>query len=323
MKILVAGGAGYIGSCTVEYLLDRGHDVVVFDSLVKGHRDAVDPRASFILGDLADRGKIFQAVADEKPEGIIHFAAFIEVGESMKDPGKYFINNDSCGLNLLDAAVAGGVKKIVFSSTAATYGMPSRIPIPETEKTEPINAYGESKLIFEKILRWYREIHGLNYIALRYFNACGATARRGEDHDPESHLIPIILQVAQGKRPHIGIYGDDYPTSDGTCIRDYVHVTDLAQAHLLALESPLSGSFNIGSGNGFSVKEIIEATRQVTGHPIPAQVSPRRAGDPAFLISDSTAARTQLGWKPQHDDIRTIIADAWNWRLRNPNGYKG
>ena len=322
MKILVAGGAGYIGSCTVEYLLDCGHDVVVYDSLVKGHRQAVDPRAKFILGDLADRAGIFQAVAAEKPKGIIHFAAFIEVGESMKDPGKYFINNDACGLNLLDAAVAGGVHKMVFSSTAATYGMPSRIPIPETEKTEPINAYGESKLIFEKILRWYREIHGLNYIALRYFNACGATATHGEDHHPESHLIPIILQVAQGRRQHIGIYGDDYPTADGTCVRDYVHVTDLAQAHLLALESPLSGSFNIGAGNGFSVREIIEAARQVTGHPIPAQVTPRRAGDPAFLISDSTAARTQLGWKPRHDDIKTIIADAWNWHQRNPDGYK-
>lgn len=324
MKILVAGGAGYIGSCTTEYLLDHGHEVVVFDSLVKGHREAVDPRVRrFVHGDLADRDLVFKVLQEEKPEGIIHFAAFIEVGESMKDPGKYFINNDACGLNLLEAAVAAKVRKIVFSSTAATYGMPSVIPIPETEKTEPINAYGDSKLIFEKILRWYRDIHGLDYIALRYFNACGATAKFGEDHNPESHLIPIILQVAQGKRDALQIYGNDYETPDGTCIRDYVHVLDLAQAHLLALESRLTGAFNVGSGKGFSVTQILEAAREITGHPIPANFAPRRPGDPPFLISDSAKARTQLGWKPAHDDIRGIIRDAWNWRQRHPQGYAG
>ena len=238
MKILVAGGAGFIGSCTTEYLLDRGHEVVVYDSLVKGHRDAVDPRARLIHGDLADRDRVFETLRAERPEGVIHFAAFIEVGESMRDAALYFRNNVANGLNLLDAAVDCGVRKLVFSSTAAVYGMPATVPIPETEPTKPINAYGESKLIFEKILRWYNEVHGLGYTALRYFNAAGATERRGEDHHPESHLIPIILQAAMGQRPHVQVFGDDYPTPDGTCIRDYIHVSDLAQAHLLALESP-------------------------------------------------------------------------------------
>ena len=250
MKILVAGGAGFIGSCTTEYLLDRGHEVVVYDSLVKGHRDAVDPRARLIHGDLADRDRVFEALRAERPEGVIHFAAFIEVGESMRDAALYFRNNVANGLNLLDAAVDCGVHKLVFSSTAAVYGMPATVPIPETEPTKPINAYGESKLIFEKMLRWYNEVHGLGYTALRYFNAAGATERRGEDHHPESHLIPIILQAAMGQRPHVQVFGDDYPTPDGTCIRDYIHVSDLAQAHLLALESPRCGSFNVGSGSG-------------------------------------------------------------------------
>lgn len=323
MKILVAGGAGYIGSCTTEYLLDRGHEVVVFDSLVKGHREAVDPRARLIHGDLADRDAIHAALAAAKPEGIIHFAAFIEVGESMTVPGVYFRNNVANGLNLLDAAVACGVRKIVFSSTAAVYGMPHTIPIPETEPTVPINAYGESKLAFERILRWYRDCHGLQFAALRYFNACGATAARGEAHNPESHLIPIILQVALGQRPQVMVYGDDYPTPDGSCIRDYVHVLDLASAHLLALLSPESGSFNLGSGSGFSVKEIIAVAREVTGHPIPAQTAARRPGDPPQLISDSTRARQVLGWQPQFDNIRTIVKTAWDWHQRHPRGYAG
>ena len=323
MKILVAGGAGYIGSVTTEYLLERGHEVVVFDSLIKGHRGAVDSRARFIQGDLGDRAAILAALTTEKPEGIIHFAAFIEVGESMKDPGKYFRNNVACGLNLLDAAVACGVRKIVFSSTAAVYGMPTRIPIPENEPHEPVNAYGESKLAFERILRWYREIHGLDYVALRYFNAAGASARFGEDHSPESHLIPIILQVAQGVRANVSVYGQDYPTPDGTCIRDYVHVLDLAQAHLLALESRENGGFNVGSGNGFSVMEIVAAVREITGHAIPVVVAARRPGDPPRLISDSTAARQTLGWRPRHDNIREIIASAWSWRRQHPNGYAG
>ncbi|MFA5204700.1 MAG: UDP-glucose 4-epimerase GalE [Lentisphaeria bacterium] len=321
MKILVAGGAGYIGSCTTEYLLDRGHEVVVYDSLVKGHRGAVDPRARLIHGDLADRDRVFEALRAERPQGVIHFAAFIEVGESMRDAGLYFHNNVANGLNLLDAAVDCGVRKLVFSSTAAVYGMPATVPIPESEPTKPINAYGESKLIFEKILRWYHEVHGLAYTALRYFNAAGATEQRGEDHHPESHLIPIILQAAMKQRPHVQVFGEDYPTPDGTCIRDYIHVSDLAQAHLLALESPLCGSFNVGSGSGFSVKEIIQVAREITGQPIPVVVAPRRPGDPPRLVSDSARARAELGWKPRFDDIRAIVSSAWAWRQQHPNGY--
>jgi len=321
MKILVAGGAGYIGSCTTEYLLDRGHEVVVYDSLVKGHRGAVDPRARLIHGDLADRDRVFEALRAERPQGVIHFAAFIEVGESMRDAGLYFHNNVANGLNLLDAAVDCGVRKLVFSSTAAVYGMPAAVPIPESEPTKPINAYGESKLIFEKILRWYHEVHGLGYTALRYFNAAGATEQRGEDHHPESHLIPIILQAAMKQRPHVQVFGDDYPTPDGTCIRDYIHVSDLAQAHLLALESPLCGSFNLGSGSGFSVKEIIQVAHEITGQPIPVVVAPRRPGDPPRLVSDSSRARAELGWKPRFDDIRAIVSSAWAWRQQHPNGY--
>jgi UDP-glucose 4-epimerase len=321
MKILVAGGAGYIGSCCTEFLLDRGHEVVVYDSLVKGHRQAVDPRARFELGDLGDRERIHGVMRREHPQGVIHFAAFIEVGESMQDPGRYFRNNVACGLNLLDAAVDAGVTKLVFSSTAATYGMPRTIPIPESEPTEPINAYGESKLAFERIMAWYHRIHGLKFHALRYFNAAGASARFGEDHDPESHLIPLVLQVAEGRRDRIMIHGDDYETPDGTCVRDYIHVVDLAAAHLLALESGDSGCLNLGSGQGFSVRQIIDMAREVTGHPIPAEVGPRRPGDPPFLISDSTAARRSLGWEPRFDEVRAVIESAWRWRQQYPLGY--
>jgi len=321
MNVLIAGGAGFIGSCTTEYLLDHGHEVVVYDSLVKGHRAAVDPRASFVHADLADREQLQAVIHAGGFDGIIHFAAFIEVGESMQDPGRYFANNVSCALNLAEAAARAGVRKIVFSSTAATYGMPETVPISETCPPAPINAYGESKLMFEKILAWYQQIHGLNYAALRYFNAAGATTNYGEDHTPESHLIPIILEVAQGKRERIMIYGDDYPTPDGTCIRDYIHVTDLAQAHLLALQSDACGAFNLGSGSGFSVREIIDVARRITDRPIRAEVAPRRAGDPPRLISDSRRARTVLGWQPQFDDITTIVESAWNWRQAHPNGY--
>jgi UDP-glucose 4-epimerase len=323
MKILVAGGAGYIGSCCTEYLLDHGHEVVVFDALVKGHREAVDPRAVFIRGHLEDAAAVDAALAAHRPSGVIHFAAFIEVGESMTDPGKYFRNNVSCGLNLLDAAVRHGVRKIVFSSTAAVYGMPAAIPIPESEPTKPVNAYGESKLIFERILGWYGQIHGLGYTALRYFNAAGATPTRGEDHDPESHLIPIVMQVAEGRRPNVKIYGSDYPTPDGTCIRDYIHVLDLAQAHLLALQSDATGSFNLGSGSGHSVREVIDTVRAVTGRPVAVVEAERRPGDPPRLISDSAAARRVLGWKPVYDDLQTIVESAWKWRLQHPRGYAG
>ena len=321
MKILVAGGAGFIGSVCTEYLLNRGHEVVVFDALINGHREAVDPRAAFVQGNLADADAVMQAVAEHRPEGVIHFAAFIEVGESMRDPGKYFRNNVANGLNLLDACVAHKVRKIVFSSTAAVYGMPEQIPIPESEPTKPINPYGESKLMFERILHWYREAHGLNYVALRYFNAAGCSVAFGEDHHPESHLIPLIMQAAEGKRDCIKVFGTDYDTPDGTCIRDYVHVLDLSQAHLLALESDVTGAFNLGSGNGHSVRAIIDAVREVTGIDFPVVEDDRRPGDPARLVSDSTAARQVLGWKPEFDDVREIVRSAWEWRRAHPEGY--
>ncbi len=321
MKILVCGGAGYIGSACTEYLLDHGHEVDVFDSLVTGHRDAVDSRAKFFEGDLADREFLFNVVRDGGYEGIMHFAAFSLVGESMENPGKYFRNNLCNAINMADAAVEYGVRCIVFSSTAATFGEPDEVPIRETTTQLPINPYGESKLCFEKVLHWYNKIHGLQYAALRYFNAAGASENFGEDHSPETHLIPIILQVAQGKREKIMIYGDDYDTPDGTCIRDYIHIIDLAQAHMLALNAPVSGHYNLGTGNGLSVKEIIEATRKVTGHPIPAEVAPRRAGDPPRLIACSDRAKEVLGWKPQFEDAEMIIESAWKWYQKHPNGY--
>lgn len=321
MKILVCGGAGYIGSACTEYLLDNGHETVVFDSLITGHEDAVDPRSGFIKGDLADRELLMDVVKNGGFEAIMHFAAFSLVGESMQDPGKYFRNNLCNAINMADAAVAGGVRTIVFSSTAATFGEPEEIPIRETTAQCPINPYGESKLCFEKVLKWYNKIHGLQYAALRYFNASGATENFGEDHNPETHLIPIILQVAQGKRDKIMIYGKDYDTPDGTCIRDYIHILDLAQAHMLALNAPESGHYNLGTGNGLSVKEIIEAAREVTGHPIPAGVAPRRAGDPPRLIACSDLAKAKLGWKPQFENAHTIIESVWKWMQKYPNGY--
>ena len=321
MKILVAGGAGYVGSCCVEYLLDNGHEVTVLDSLVKGHRAAVDSRATFIEADLADTKRLETVFKSSGIEGVIHFAAFIEVGESMAVPGRYFRNNVCCGINLLNAAVRHGVKKIVFSSTAAVYGAPENVPIPETAAKDPINPYGESKLMFERILRWYHEVYGLPYAALRYFNAAGATVHFGEDHDPESHLIPIIFQTLTGQRDSISIFGDDYATRDGTCVRDYVHVLDLAQAHLLALESDEAGSFNLGSGSGHSVREVIDAVEAVTGQKVPAVVSARRTGDPAQLISDSTKAKRKLCWHPCHDSLTDIVESAWKWRNCHPEGY--
>lgn len=321
MRIFVAGGAGYIGSCTTEYLLNQGHDVTVYDALLNGHRAAVDPRACFVHGNLADAAKLDAAIAEAKPEGIIHFAAFIEVGESMKLPGKYFANNVGNGINLAEAAVKHGVRKIVFSSTAAVYGMPKRVPITEAEDKQPINAYGESKLMFEKILGWFQKLKGLQYTALRYFNAAGASEKYGEDHNPETHLIPLVMQAAEGKREKISVFGTDYDTPDGTCIRDYIHVLDLAQAHLLALENHDSGAFNLGSGQGHSVKAIIDTVRHVTGKDFKVEYAERRPGDPARLISDSSAARTTLGWKPQFEDIESIVASAWKWRCAHPNGY--
>ena len=328
MAILVLGGAGYIGSHTVYELIDAGRDVVVADNLLTGFRAAVHPKARFYQLDIRDRSALDELFTKEKIEGVIHFAASSQVGESMSDPLKYYDNNLHGTMVLLQAMVAHGVDKIVFSSTAATYGEPERVPILETDRTDPTNCYGETKLAMEHMMRWVSRAHGLKYVALRYFNACGAhpSGAIGEAHNPETHLIPLILQVPNGQREKISIFGDDYPTKDGTCIRDYIHVSDLAQAHILALDHLLQGGesdvFNLGNGVGFTVKEVIDVARAVTGHPIPAEVSPRRAGDPAQLIASSKKAVEQLGWKPKYNDLNTIIASAWKWHSAHPRGYE-
>jgi UDP-glucose 4-epimerase len=321
VKILVTGGAGYIGSVCVEDLLNRGHEVTVFDNLTEGHRKAVDQRAKFVQGELADKTVVSSLIGAEQPGAVMHFAAKALVGESMQNPYKYFFNNVSCGLNLLDAMVEHGVKRFVFSSTCATYGIPEIIPIDEQAPQRPVNPYGESKLIFEKILRWYDRIHGVVFAALRYFNAAGATEAFGEDHRIETHLIPCVLQVPLGKREHAQVYGTDYPTPDGSCIRDYIHVTDLAQAHALALEVKESGFFNLGIGGGVSVLEVIEACRKITGKNIPMVTQARRPGDPPRLIASAQKAREVLGWRPQYEQIEDIVSSAWSWHLRHPNGY--
>jgi UDP-glucose 4-epimerase len=321
VKILVTGGAGYIGSVCVEDLLNRGHEVTVFDNLTEGHRKAVDQRAKFVQGDLADKAAVSSLIGAEQPAAVMHFAAKALVGESMQNPYKYFFNNVSCGLNLLDAMVEHGVKRFVFSSTCATYGIPEIVPIDEQAAQRPVNPYGESKLIFEKILRWYDQIHGVVFASLRYFNAAGATEAFGEDHRIETHLIPCVLQVPLGKREHAQVFGTDYPTPDGSCIRDYIHVTDLAQAHALALEVKESGFFNLGIGGGVSVLEVIEACRKITGKNIPIVTQARRPGDPPRLIASAQKAREVLGWRPQYGQIEDIVSSAWSWHLRHPNGY--
>jgi len=319
--IFVTGGAGYIGSICVEQMLNEGYKVAVFDNLSEGHRKAVDPRADFFQGDLSQRTQIQHALTEVKPDAIMHFAANALVGESMTNPSKYFRNNVSNGINLLDMAIEAGVKKFVFSSTCATFGIPDRVPLDESLPQNPINPYGESKLLFEKILRWYGEIHDLKYVALRYFNAAGATQTFGEDHRVESHLIPNILKVALGQRDSVDIFGTDYPTPDGTCIRDYIHVLDLAQAHILALKAENSGFYNLGTGGGTSVKEVIDTCRAVTGKEITAHEKPRRAGDPPRLVAASEKVRRELGWEPKYQDIRTIVESAWAWHVKNPKGY--
>ena len=320
-KVLVTGGAGYIGSACSEYLLDHGYDVTIFDGLLTGHRQAVDPRAKFILGNLSDREKIKSVCREGKFDAVMHFAAFSLVGESMKDPSKYFRNNIANGINLADAAVESGVQMFLFSSTAATFGRPESIPIRENDRQVPINPYGESKLCFEKVLKWYSQIYGMNYAALRYFNAAGATPNFGEDHRPETHLIPLILQTVRGKREKLMLFGDDYDTPDGTCIRDYIHILDLAQAHELALSAPESGHYNLGTGNGLSVKEIINAAEEVTGLKVKYDICPRRPGDPARLIACSDRARTMLKWQPKFESAHDIIESAWKWQLKHPEGY--
>ena len=324
MRVMVTGGAGYIGSVVTEELLRDGHDVVVYDNLQKGHRQAVVAPAELVHADLADSVKLREVLSARRVEAVIHMAADSLVGESCEHPAKYYQNNVIAGLNLLEAMRATGVGRIVFSSTAATYGEPEKQPIEETDPNRPTNPYGESKLTFERALRWYDEAYGLRYASLRYFNAAGASEKCGEDHDPESHLIPIALQVAAGTRQFIQIHGDDYPTLDGTCVRDYIHVVDLARAHLLALGALDKGSriYNLGcGGDGYSVSEVLKAAREVTGINITATVGSRRAGDPSVLIASSEKIKRELGWKPQFQDLRVIIESAWKWMQAYPSGY--
>lgn len=322
MKILVVGGAGYIGSVCAELLLNEGHDVAVLDNLTEGHRRALDARAQFIEADLADAGEIKGTLSRIRPAGVMHFAASALVGESMLNPSKYFRNNVAHGLNLLDAMVAAGTERLVFSSTCAIFGPPERVPIDEDLPKRPINPYGESKLAFEKVLKWYGEIHGLKFVSLRYFNAAGASPRFGEDHRTETHLIPNVLKVALGQKPHVEIYGTDYDTPDGTCIRDYIHILDLARAHILALTSPKSDFYNLGTGGGSSVREVIDAAAEVTGKKIDVVEKPRRPGDPPRLIASSDKIRKELGWTPQFQSLPAIIESAWKWHQKFPRGYE-
>lgn len=328
MAILVLGGAGYIGSHTVRELLNRGEDVVIIDNLETGHREAIDKRARFYEGDIRDRAFLDEVLDKEDIEAVIHFAANSLVGESMTDPLKYYDNNLNGTKVLLTALRDHGVDKIVFSSTAATYGEPENIPIKETDPTVPKNPYGETKLAMEKMFKWTDKAHNIRYVSLRYFNAAGAneSGEIGEDHNPETHLIPLILQVPLGKRETISIYGDDYDTPDGTCIRDYIHVDDLADAHIRAVNYLREGNdsdiFNLGTGTGTSVKEVIDAAREVTGHPIPVSVTPRRAGDPARLTASNQKAKEILGWNPQKGDVKEIVSSAWKWHSSHPDGYE-
>ena len=327
MKLLVLGGAGYIGSHTAVELLDRGHEVVIADNLITGYKQAVPKEAVFYQGDIRDYNFLNNLFKTEKIDAVIHFAAFSLVGESVTNPLKYYENNLYGTKVLLQAMIDNNVDKIVFSSTAATYGEPENIPILESDRTCPTNPYGETKLAMEKMMKWSANAYQLRYVSLRYFNACGAhkSGKLGEAHNPESHLIPLVLQVPNGKRESVSIYGTDYDTPDGTCIRDYIHVTDLAEAHILAVEYLINGGesnvFNLGNGVGYSVREVIETARKVTGHPIPAVEIPRRAGDPARLVASGEKAKTVLGWEPKITSLEDIIRSAWVWHSTHPNGY--
>jgi UDP-glucose 4-epimerase len=325
MRVLVTGGAGYIGSITVEQLIQAGEEVIVFDNLYQGHQDAVHPDAIFVQGDLADRAAVDAVMAEHRPDGIMHFASHTLVGESMEKPFLYLRDNVVNGLNLLESAVEHGVGRFILSSTANLFDEPEQMPIDENEHIVPGSPYGESKYILERYLYWMDRLYGMRYACLRYFNACGASEERGEDHDPETHLIPLVLQVALGQREKITIFGGDYDTPDGTCVRDYIHVIDLAQAHILAMRALADGpsrKYNLGNGRGFSVKEVIETARQVTGHSIPAVVGPRRPGDPAVLIASSETINHELGWVPHYPNLRSIIETAWRWHLAHPHGYE-
>jgi UDP-glucose 4-epimerase len=322
MRIFVVGGAGYIGSVCAEILLNEGHEVVVFDNLSEGHRRAVDSRAAFFEGELADRARIQAALSDAHPDAVMHFAANALVGESMRDPSKYFRNNICNGLNLLDSMIATGIQRLVFSSTCAIFGLPDRLPIEETTPARPINPYGESKLAFEKILQWYDRIHGLRFVSLRYFNAAGATKNFGEDHRQETHLIPNVLKVALGQKANVEIYGTDYETTDGTCVRDYIHIVDLARAHILALCAPNSAFYNLGTGGGSSVREVVAACAKVTGREIATLEKPRRPGDPPRLVASSEKIKKELGWRPQFQSLEAIVESAWKWHEKFPSGYQ-
>ncbi len=324
MNILVTGGAGYIGSATAEALLKARHSVTIYDSLITGHRQAVPEGATFIEADLSDSHTLAKTLTDQKFEAVMHFAAFIEAGESMKDPGRFYHNNLTNSLALIETAVRVGVERFILSSTAAVYRS-SDEPLTEESPLGPTNVYGHTKLMIEQTLDWYRQIHGLRFAALRYFNASGALPGRGEAHQPESHLIPLVLCVPLGQRAAAQIYGTDYPTRDGTCIRDYIHIADLVFAHLLALEGLRERDrliYNLGSGNGYSVREVIETARQVTGHPIPAKELPPRPGDAPRLVASSEKIRRELGWKPRHDNLHEIISSAWEWHRSHPQGYQ-
>lgn len=324
MKVLVTGGAGYIGSVAVDALIASGHEVAVLDNLYMGHRAAVSPQAAFFEADLANRAAVDHVMSTFSPDSIMHFAAYSLVGESVENPFKYLGDNVSNAINLIDSAISHGVERFILSSTANLFDEPDTIPISEKEKIVPGSPYGESKFFVERILHWAHRTKGLRYAALRYFNAAGCTPVKGEDHDPETHLIPLVIQVALGQRQSIKIFGDDYPTADGTCVRDYIHVEDLASAHILALEALREKEvlhYNLGNGNGFSVKEVVETVREVTGHAIPAKITPRRAGDPATLIADSRRIREDLGWNPKYPDLKSIVQSAWDWHVEHPRGY--
>ena len=321
MKVFVTGGAGYIGSVCVEEVLNAGHEVCVFDNLSEGHRSAVDDRAKFVEGDLHNFQSVMDAVSDYRPNAAIHFAGKALVGESMTNPYIYYQTNVYGGTNLIEALVKNDCKRVVFSSTCATYGVPVKVPIDESNPQSPINPYGHSKLLFEQILQWYETTHGLTYTALRYFNAAGASERFGEHHRIETHLIPNVLKVALGQKDKVSIFGDKYETPDGTCVRDYIHLIDLASAHIAALDQEKSGRFNVGIGNGYSVMEVIEMCREVTGHEIPAEIMPPRAGDPPSLVADSTKIRQTLQWEPKLHQLKDIVGSAWAWHKSNPEGY--
>jgi UDP-glucose 4-epimerase len=329
LRILVTGGAGYIGSVVASELVEAGNEVVVYDNLSTGNFRAVPKGARLVTGELSDRDRLSALIREQKVEAVMHFAASIEAGESMKVPEKFFRNNTANTLTLLETILECAVSRLVFSSTAALYGNPDRTPIEEDDPLNPTNAYGESKLLVERMLAWFHRIHGLRYVSLRYFNAAGATGERGEDHSPESHLIPLVLQVALGQRKSISIFGTDYSTPDGTCIRDYIHIADLASAHLLALNrlgrdtAPERLIYNLGSGRGFSVREVLAVARSVTGMPIPFQECPRRDGDPPVLVASSDRIKKELHWEPKFSRLEDIVSSAWSWRQLHPRGYKG